>query len=97
MNKLEQLIMQKSKSFNFLEKQKDLNVTVVGLMFTEEDSVVNWIFFFLNRSVKDIKINIPMDFPKLKEMNYGHIFECFHNLDIDVQKLKCCITAHIFL
>ena len=76
--------MQKSKSFNLLEKQKGLNVNVVGLMFTEKDSVVNWI----NRSAKDIKIKIPADFAKLEEMNYGHTFECFHNFDIDANNAE---------
>ena len=43
MSKLERFIMQKSKDFYLLEKQKGLTVNVAGLMYTEEESTVNWI------------------------------------------------------
>ena len=62
-----------------MEKQKELNVNIAGLMLTEEDTRVNGI----NRSAKDINIKMPADFAQLEEMNYGHNFECFHHLDID--------------
>ena len=64
-------------------------------MFTEEDSSVNWI----NRSVKDIKIKLPTNVDELAKMDNGYKFECFHNLDTDVNNAETKVlhhSAHLF-
>ena len=64
-------------------------------MFTEADSIVDWIKSY----AKGIKMKIPADFSKLEEMNYGHNFECVHNLEIDVINAETKVlhnSAHLF-
>ena len=80
MNKIDLLIMQKSKLFFQLEKKKGLPVNTAGLLFSEEESVHGW----NNRSLRDIKFRKPKSFEELETWDQGHTYECFHNLDIEV-------------
>ena len=80
MNKIDLLIMQKSKLFFQLEKKKGLQVNMAGLIFSEEESVNGWI----DRSSKDIKMRKPKSFAELETWDQGHTYECFQNLDIEV-------------
>ena len=80
MNKIDLLIMQKSKLVFQLEKKKGLQVNMAGLIFSEEESVNGWI----NRSSKDIKMRKPKSFAELETWDQGHTYECFQNLDIEV-------------
>ena len=80
MNKIDHLIMQKSKDLYLIQKKKGSAINIAGLLFTEEDSISGWV----NRQEKDLKIKMPDTFDKLESFNEGHNFECFHNLDVDV-------------
>ena len=80
MNKIDLLIMQKSKLFFQLEKKKGLQVNMAGLIFSEEESVNGWI----NRSSKDIKMRKPKSFAELETWDQGDTYECFHNLENEV-------------
>ena len=79
MNKIDLLIMQKSKLFFQLGKKKGMQVNMAGLIFSEEESVSGWI----NRSTRDIKFRKPNTFSELETWNHGHTYKykCFHNLD----------------
>ena len=57
-----------------------MQVNIAGLIFTEEESTSGWV----NRQVKDLRIKMPENFDKLESFSSSHLFECFHNLDIDV-------------
>ena len=87
--------MQKSKLFFQIEKKKGLSVNMTGLLFSEEESVKGWI----NRTEKDIKFKKPNTYAELETYDYGHTFECFHNLDIEVINAEIRAlhySAHLF-
>ena len=95
MNKIDLLIMQKSKLFFKLEKKRGQNVNMAGLMFSEEESVSGWI----NRFVKDIKFKMPKTFAELEMWDIGHMYECFHKLEsevINAETRALHYSAHIF-
>ena len=95
MNKIDLLIMQKSKLFFQLEKKKGMHINMAGLIHTEEESVNGWI----NRSAKDIKFRKPKTYAELETWDNGHTYECFHNLDIEVINAEIRalhFSAHLF-
>ena len=69
MNKIDLTIMQKSKLFYQIEKKKGHSVNMLGLLFTEEESVTGWI----NRSEKDIKFRKPKTYAELEYRKWSHI------------------------
>ena len=95
MNKIDLTIMQKSKLFYQIEKKKGHSINMAGRLFTEEESVTEWI----NISEKDIKFRKPKTYAELETIENGHTYECFHNLDIEVinAEIRALLySAHLF-
>ena len=94
MNKIDLLIMQKSKLFFQLDKKKEMQVNMARLIFSGEESVSGWI----NRSTKDIKFRQPK---RLQNWKNGimviptNVFIIW-TLKSSMQKLKHCISVLIF-
>ena len=76
--------MQKSKLFFQLDKKKGMHVNMAGLVFTEEESASGW----MNRSIWEIKFKLHTTFAELETWDQGHTYECFHNLDMEVNNAE---------
>ena len=95
LNKIDLLIMQKNKLFFQLEKKKEMQINMARLIFSEKEAVNGWI----NRSTRDIKFRKSKTFAELETWDHGHLYECFHNLDIEVinAEIKALhFSAHLF-
>ena len=73
MSKLESLIFQKSKDCFILKQMKGSPNAMSWALSTEQDVKKHWI----NKTVEDLKIDLPFLFFKLEEFKDGHLLECF--------------------